>query len=704
MTNREDVEIGLKFKVEESLANRALRVLDDIREAEKRAEAQIKEVTEALKERGATEKEIKRVTAALREQEKQTLRNAAANEKASAVSQPNKGRGGSFSFQQVGQVAGGLGLGQVSNAAGLIDDVGGLAAGLGGLGAAAIPATLGIAALAGGLTLLQKASEDAAKAEQRRIDMVMTDLARQQSNFEASQSMSTTQLDKYVNTLEQQADETNRVIALREKEIETEIRRRMQGQFTEKMIVDRIAIEKQNDKELQQLIERRGNENAAIGNADKVLRKLIEAREREQGIINDIVGKNDRQMEAYKLAQTASSEDIKKRIDDLQLEMEFNAKTRGEIIKQVREGKLSSEEAGEVLAELNKQYQDNAAWVKILTNVTLGIVEAREREAKAIAAQKKMINDAFASMSKYADATKRISDLQAEAVRNAELDRREREFGALEQQIEAAKEMEARIVTEDRKAEITREYMQDELEATRDFQAEMAKINTDGQNRIIDILENAQFGIAEAIFNNDVKQFTAAIRQRDFDLKRAARDQGIAVGDAVGGFTRDRQRAAEQYQMDLAQQQQANVERIKLSEQLEKQLSDLRERYARIDAENARKVRDETLNKALADAQSEATKQAQIIIKPVNMVIDTIKDKISQIASLLTPATSVPTVRQGTLSFVNDAARGIRGASATNITNIYINGTKVTSSGGNQSKVIAAARSAALVFQNQLGA
>lgn len=323
------------------------------------------------------------------------------------------------------------------------------------------------------------------------------------------------------------------------------------------------------------------NLELAMNDADVVARSAAEAERllalERQKLVDQLA---DVQISTLLKVNSLSEEAANKRLAEIRLEIET-------LQRFIDSGTLSAEKVTELSTRITKLGQE-----AVTLNVELlPLIQAREREAAAIAYQKQQIEDTAAAVEKYNTDIASIEQKNLEARAAASERYYDRTIAIAEAAAQAAENALRQL--EQRRAELARDLgranedaerqrQQDELDALIAFQREEAKAARDHVNELKRIRRQALRDETQAIQDRDAVALDAAqTRKRDEiqdandNYQDAARERRIAFSqesaDRRVAFERERQDRLIKYQRDIADAQAAYAQELALAAQKRQQ-------------------------------------------------------------------------------------------------------------------------------------
>lgn len=237
------------------------------------------------------------------------------------------------------------------------------------------------------------------------------------------------------------------------------------------------------------------------------------------------------------------------------------------------------------------------------------------------------IKDLNKNLQGLADVTTQLGDVYKDRAKALEdqrrSDAREAQEAALQGQIDAAREREsvkddaaeiAKIKADAAASEqaLTQSFMNDSLKALKDFQTNESRMQQDydlARRREMEDLYNDLMGFAS---QRDVAGFIARQRAGNLSLARGAESYSIGAGRRAEDFAAAQEERARAFEEQLAQERQNAADELAAkreagkkivleSEQLEKQLSDLKAKWAAEDRARERKAAEAEYNQQVND-------------------------------------------------------------------------------------------------------
>lgn len=260
-----------------------------------------------------------------------------------------------------------------------------------------------------------------------------------------------------------------------------------------------------------------------------------------------------------------SGESAQQQVDDLKTRIAANEEAADAILKQIYTNQEAAQNglaanaaemaaANEVLADelatLQTSIAADSAEVARLTDEVIPLVEAREREEKAVEDLKARQEELVASQRQAADQLASVRDqitditeqfAEKEKLRQAEdaiKAARDAEDKLFQKRIDAAKATDAaakaqdrqrQLVTETRQkeADINRKFMEGQLKASQEFHKKESRIVEDEQNERLRKLRDFSDQLLEAYEGNDVRTFARTLRDRNRFLQDDTADNSI---------------------------------------------------------------------------------------------------------------------------------------------------------------------------------
>lgn len=228
-------------------------------------------------------------------------------------------------------------------------------------------------------------------------------------------------------------------------------------------------------------------------------------------------------------------------------------------------------------------------------------------------------------------------------------DQRATETAALQDQIAAAQEQERQDANNAKQSEMKQQYMDNELVQLRNYQQAEARAEQDYSRNRVRKLQDLLTTLTDLGASRDVAGFISARNRGLTDIARGDEDAGTAAQRRRQDYEQAAQQRQQQFQAQLAQEQAAGVVRLKKSEQLQQQLAQLQERYAREDLAARRRSEDDAYRVQITALQQRQNAIAKIVatsIDPAVSAIYNVGTSIVNFVSRIAGAASSPTVSQ----------------------------------------------------------
>lgn len=563
-------------------------------------------------------------------------RTAKAGKDASAGTKVNLG---TLTSAGAGLVGGGAG-----QLLGVINDIEGLVGSLGKISLPAIAAAGAIGAMAAVFATVQESASQAAaaaagavKGVQSAQDLIVkgtSEQARQAieaaemqiRSLEKQRQVAQSAIDQFgreagavgsvlkvfgalgtdqIKALEDQIKQTNASIAGQIAQIATLTDALDSGTFAEK---DAAEAKKKTEE--------------ATKSAVEAERALTEERLRA-----DIAGVSRRtamNREALALEESGSVSQIQARIQDIAREREL----LGDQIAQLNKLPKSETVSKEIERLRNEMLLLGATATKLSDQV---LAAARAREAEAAALQKAESNRQIAikALDDYQNTLSSMAQLQAERTKALEDEKRALaragiESG-LERDIEDARERQRiRDVERDYQDQANKaniDYLNQQRKAQGDYQRDSLRSEEDFGRTRARLIEDLNTDLLDLVSTRDVAGFIRRQRQGTTDLNRGAEDFGVDSRRRMEDFNRQRaeETAAREAQLaDMRKQFEASrVMQVTEADRLQKQLTDLRARWAEDDRVRLHNEREKSyqdqLNQLRRFAQQAVSTFAQMV-------------------------------------------------------------------------------------------
>lgn len=273
--------------------------------------------------------------------------------------------------------------------------------------------------------------------------------------------------------------------------------------------------------------------NEALNSTTILSREAAAARrEADEARIADIERMADREIEAYRLIDTASSEAVEAQVAAIERQIEGR---QGEI-EALQLMAIRSQAARERIGDLHEEMNDLEAQTRLLTETVIPLIRAREREAAALERRRDALEDTEERLEQtrerqeaYADA---LSDFNADMA-DLEAKIAERRRAILERTGEAIANIQRRLADTERDVargllradeKAARELADARLDLERELGEEQEEVRRESNDRLAD-LERRHMRDLERIYRDFNRTAADAIRDRDADALAAAEER-----------------------------------------------------------------------------------------------------------------------------------------------------------------------------------
>lgn len=459
---------------------------------------------------------------------------------------------------------------------------------------------------------LAKAKLDLARQEKARIDAEYAALGnslnpQRRSDLGAAGATEQTNIDTLTKELSGLQDQL--VVTSAAMQDSTQVQKEA-GQVALQAAQDHLAAMQENQRMQVQL-----NELAATGTSQQV-KSMLES--------------NERQLSSLKAYQAAA------------IEYAQSLKQGSE------ENRLASEQAEAYGQQIELLTQQN----ELLTSSTLPIIEAREKEAAALAYQKQQLEETAEAVKGYNDDVSKLN-ASLQTSRDKLIETLDSIFKEAQ---EAAEDALGKLTQ--RRSEIGRDFARDDQKAERDRQTEIVNIQIDAQRAEVDAYKNYRRKLAQIQRDADADSFEL-ILNRDFSgLFNLNRSTEKAKNEAAQEEreTIEDQREAKQRQLDDLKRS-SEIERQERQIAMQQQIADAVAAYQqeRIQIEAQR-------NEAQIKAKAAAQKEQQLLQQQLDARATAIRAELQLIQQ--GEATRLQITNQAMQALVNQAKQLLAAFSA----------------------------------------
>lgn len=370
--------------------------------------------------------------------------------------------------------------------------------------------------------------------------------------------------------------------------------------------------------------------------------------------IKEKIKQNEKDVQMYErlrqqlIDSGVDTKDVTQKIADYKVKIE-QLKGSTDNLNEVLNTTVKLREAEAAAAEEAKNQLD--AWIKNAAEYEKNLSDITKLDETYTKTLSKRAQD-DARNSQIADYTKRINDAKETERIQASTDK----INQLKAQAEQAN-IDSEKKAKDSRAKLDSEYMKLELKAWADYRDQEARATRDHNIQRIRQLQDLYDTLSGLAAKGDVAGFVAAAKQGTKSLNRSDEDFATKKDDAWQNFKKQRDVAKEHYNQQLAdlqaalrterdnrakqlqtqidQEKKAAEVRISQSAKLEKELSDLKARWAEQDKANARDQEDKAFRDQVAALQLRNDVLKPYIQAPVKAFAEAAKNALIDINNLL---------------------------------------------------------------------